>query len=191
MYYKKYSSKRIYLSPLDVDDFKLYTKWINDEKISRGINQIHKVINENIEKEWLLNAYKKGRYQFAVVDNSTDKPIGIYGLELKNSISKQYFFVGFIGESKYRGKGYGTEALTLLTKFAFEILNAHSLYTTIYNYNIESIKSANKAGYKKCGQLKEAIYYNSKYYNEIFMEMTKEDYLKKFNTIKKTTNILK
>lgn len=177
MYYKKYIGKNIYFSPLNENDVALYTKWINDENISRGINQVHNIVTEIQEKNWIAHAYEKNRYQFVVVDKKNDKPIGIYGLELKNNISKRYYFVGFIGEESYRGKGYGTEALKLLTKFAFEILNAHTLYTTIYQFNEASIKSISKAKFKKSGVFSESVYYNMKYYDEIIYEMTKQNYI--------------
>ncbi len=181
MYYRKYVGERIYFSPINKEDYQLYTKWLNDEKISRGTNQVHKIITEDFEKEWISHAYEKGRYQFAVVNKSNDEPIGIYGLELKNDMSKQYFFVGFIGEDDYRGIGVGTEALKLLTNFAFDILNAHTLYTTIYSYNISSLKSVVKAGYKKCGILREAIYYGNCYYDEYIFEMTRDEYFKLYD----------
>ena len=181
MYYKKYIGENIYFSPLNENDIGLYTKWINDENVARGINLIHNIVTETQEKSWLLHAYEKNRYQFVVVDKKNDKPIGIYGLELKNNISKRYFFVGFIGEESYRGKGYGTEALKLLIKFAFEILNAHTLYTTIYQYNEASIRSINKIGFKKCGVFSESVYYNMKYHDEIIYEMTKQQYIEMEN----------
>ena len=170
MYYKKYEGESIYFSPLNENDFAIYTKWLND------INQAHNIISEYKEKNWILHDYEKDRYQFAVVDKKTNKAIGIYGLELKNKISNRYYFVGFIGEKSYRGHGIGTEALKLLTKFAFDILNAHSIYTSVYNFNEASLKSINKAKFTKCGEYRESIYYNSKYYNEILFEMTRDDY---------------
>ena len=179
MYYKKYVGKNIYFSPLNENDYELYTKWLNDENVSRGINQVHNIITEAYEKNWISKAYEKNRYQFVVVDIKSNKPIGIYGLELKNAISKRYHFVGFIGEETYRGKGLGTEALKLLTKFAFEILNAHTMYSTIYEFNEASIKSAIKAGFKKSGAFRESVYYNMKYYDEIIFEMTKQNYIDK------------
>lgn len=179
MYYKKYIGENIYLSPLNENDYSLYTKWLNDETVSSAINQVSKVITEDVEKKWIISAYEKNRYNFVVVDLKEDKPLGIYGLELVNHISKRYHFVGFIGDEEYRNRGIGTEALKLLTKFAFEILNAHSLYTTIYQFNERSIKSVLKAGFVKSGVFTESVYYKLKYYDEIIFEMTKQSYVKR------------
>lgn len=56
MYYKKYIGKNIYFSPLNENDVALYTKWINDENISRGINQVHNIVTEIQEKNWIAHA---------------------------------------------------------------------------------------------------------------------------------------
>lgn len=181
MYYKKLEEGEIYFSPLDINDYQLYTKWMNDENVSKGINQAHNIVTDNFEKSWIEHAYDNGRYQFAIVLAETDKPIGICGLELTNNISKRYHIVCFIGESEYRGKGYGTKSLRLLSKFAFNCLNAHTLYSTIYDFNTASLKATKKAGFRKVGQFKESIYYNMKYCDEVIVEMTKEEYIKLVN----------
>ena len=32
MYYKKLKGEKVYLSPLDADDFRLFTRWVNNLK---------------------------------------------------------------------------------------------------------------------------------------------------------------
>ena len=73
MYYKKYISDIIYFSPIVEEDYQLYTKWLNDEDISKGINQVHNIITENFEKNWIEHAYDKGRYQFEIILSENEK----------------------------------------------------------------------------------------------------------------------
>lgn len=178
MYYKKYEGKRIYLSPMSLDDYKKYTAWVNDESLSRGIGNIRMLICEENEKEWISNQDKAGRFSFAVINKENNELIGNYGLEVTDYYSNRFHIGGFIGEKENRGKGYGTEALMLVTKFAFEILNANSLFSGIFSFNEASLKSAKKAGYKIAGKYRDAYYYNGKYHDEYLVEMTKKDYEK-------------
>ncbi len=177
MHYKKYEGERIYLSPMSIDDCQLYTKWLNDETLASGIGNFKFNINELGEKEWIENSCKKGEHGYSIIRKSDDKLIGAYGLELKDAISRRYHVGGFIGEINDRGKGYGTEALKLITKYAFEILNAETIYSGIYSFNEGSIKSAKKAGYSMCGKYRNAYYYNGNYHDKICIEITKEDFL--------------
>lgn len=178
MYYKKYEGKRIYLSPMNIEDYKIYTKWLNDETLSRGLGNMKLLFSELAEKEWIERESKGDNFNFSIIDKNSDTMIGSYGLELKDQVSKRYHVGGFIGEKEDRGKGYGTEALELVTKFAFEILNANTLFSGIYSFNEASLKAAKKAGYKVAGKFREAYYYNGEYYDEYMVEITKKDYLK-------------
>lgn len=50
MYYKKIEGERIYLSPMCIDDAIKYTKWMNNFKITDGINNSRNVISLESEK---------------------------------------------------------------------------------------------------------------------------------------------
>jgi len=177
MYYKKYEGCRIYLSPLDIEDYQTITKWMNDETLSSGIGNITKLISELSEKNWIETVCKNCEYHFAVVNKEDDKLLGIYGLEEKDSVSRRFHVGGFIGEPDNRGKGYGTEALKLITKFAFEILNAQSLFSDINSFNLVSVKAAEKSGYKKVGTFRKSVYYNMEYHDSILIDIIREDYI--------------
>lgn len=178
MYYKKYEGERIYLSPINVEDYQTYTRWINDETLSSGLGNFKFNFTELSEKDWLENSSKKGEHNFAIIRKEDNKLIGSYGLEVKDNTSRRMHIGGFIGDIENRGKGYGTEALKLITKFAFEILNAETLYSGIFSFNEASIKSAQKAGYSIAGKYRNAYFYNGKFHDEYCVEITKEDYLK-------------
>jgi len=177
MYYKKYESERIYLSPICVDDYQTYTKWMNDETLSSGLGSFNFYLSEGREKEWLESVNKKGTNDFAIIRKEDNKIIGNYGLEKDNDISNRYHIGGYIGEIEDRGKGYGTEALKLITKYAFEVLNAQTLFSGIFAFNQNSLKAAIKAGYKEAGMYRETYFYNGVYNDEFLVEITRGDYL--------------
>lgn len=64
MHYKKYESKRLYLSPMCVDDYQTYTRWINDETLSSGLGNFKFNITELSEKEWLEKSCKDNNHDF-------------------------------------------------------------------------------------------------------------------------------
>ena len=54
-----------------------------------------------------------------------------------------------IGEKKYWGKGYGTESIKLLTKFAFESEHTDIVFgCDITDYNHGSLKAFKKVGFE-------------------------------------------
>ena len=62
----------------------------------------------------------------------------------------------WIGEP-YWGKGYATEAVRLLIKFAFEELDLLRIYAKIYEYNIGSMKVLGKTGFEKEAIIKSSV----------------------------------
>ena len=181
MYYKKYESERLYLSPVSLDDIQTYVRLLNDESLARGLGNFASNINEINEKEWIESSNKKGNYNFALIRKEDNKLIGNYGLEVKNDVSRRFHVGGFIGEEADRGKGYGTEALKLITKYAFEILNAETVFSGIYGFNEGSLKATIKAGYTNIGDFRDAYYYNGQFWKQHNVEITRTDYMNSKN----------
>jgi RimJ/RimL family protein N-acetyltransferase len=53
-----------------------------------------------------------------------------------------------IGEKDLWGKGLGTEAIRLLSRFGFERGSADMIFALVYDYNIRSRKAFLKAGFE-------------------------------------------
>lgn len=60
-----------------------------------------------------------------------------------------------IANKKHRQKGYATEALQLLTRYAFETLQLHQLYCNIASSNTISLQLFKNAGFVEVGVKKE------------------------------------
>ena len=64
----------------------------------------------------------------------------------------------------------------LITKYAFEVLNAETVYSGIYDFNEASLKAAQKVGYSIAGKYRSAYFYGGKFNDQYLVEITKEDY---------------
>ena len=76
------------------------------------------------------------------------------------------------------GKGYGTEAIKLVLAFVFEELALNRLQLEVYSHNLRGIRAYEKVGFVKEGILRESLYVNGKYSDEIIMAILKRDYEK-------------
>jgi RimJ/RimL family protein N-acetyltransferase len=81
-----------------------------------------------------------------------------------------------IGETSYWGKGYGTEATRLITRYAFESLNFHRVWLHVYDFNLRGIAIYEKVGYKKEGVLRQHTYREGRYHDVITMAITRPDW---------------
>ena len=176
-FFKKLVGKKCYLSPISIDEesIELFTNWFNDFDIISNLGMTHH--NNNIYNEKKsLSEHIKVRPVFAIVDLKTDKLIGRCGFYYINNIDRIAEFGIVIGDSDYRGKGYGKDAIKLLLDFGFNILNYHNIMLMVYPYNEGVISLYKKLGFKEIGRRRESKHIGDKRYDIIFMDMLKSEF---------------
>ncbi len=81
-----------------------------------------------------------------------------------------------IFNEKFQGKGYGTEALQLLLFYGFNILNLHSVYLRVFEYNKRAIRSYVKVGFKEVGRLRKARFLHGQYHDVVLMDILSTEF---------------
>jgi RimJ/RimL family protein N-acetyltransferase len=169
------SGNKINLCVLRTDDeaIETYTRWMNDETINMWIGNHIGVFNINDEKKWAERERKDWELTFNIVEKETNKLIGNCSL----SYNRITAYLGIcIGEESGRDKGYGTEVIGLLIKYAFNQLNMHRVELCVNGNNIRAIKCYEKNGFKECGRFHESEYYNGQYCDILCMEILRNDW---------------
>jgi [ribosomal protein S5]-alanine N-acetyltransferase len=69
----------------------------------------------------------------------------------------QNAYLGYYLGEKFAGRGFGTEAIALIVKFAFDKLNLHRLEANIQPHNFASIAVVKKNGFTKEGFSKDYL----------------------------------
>ena len=84
----------------------------------------------------------------AIILKEKNLHIGNIKLDLLNSHHRLSEIGIIIGEKRYWGKGYASEAIALLAEYAFCVLNLHKLTATCYAPNKGSMNAFKKAGFE-------------------------------------------
>jgi len=180
MYYKKVEGERIYLSPMCMEDAEKYTKWMNDLKVTDGINNSRNVINLESEKKWIEENSKFGNYNFSIVKKDNNELIGNCSFHDLDKVYGNATVGIFIGEEENRGKGNGTEALKLLIGYGFDYLNLNNIMLTVNSFNEGAIKCYKKVGFKEFGKRRNSVILKNKRYDTIYMDIIREEYYKEW-----------
>lgn len=175
MYYKKLVGVKVYLSPIDKNDYIKYTEWVNDMDVAAGMIFASKLIDEESEKN-VLERLIKTEFNFAIIDIAKDEVIGNTGFPGIDYINHSGEAGIFIGNKSYWGNGYGTEALNLLLDFGFNILNLNSIHLKVYSYNNPAIRCYKKVGFKEAGRLRETKIITGQKYDEVFMDILANEF---------------
>jgi RimJ/RimL family protein N-acetyltransferase len=86
-------------------------------------------------------------------------------------------FVGIgLGERQFWGKGYGTDAMRILLRFAFSELNLHRVSLNVFEFNPRAIHSYEKAGFKVEGRARKLLNRDGQRWDLIFMGILRREW---------------
>ena len=154
--------------------------WQHDSEYARLMDsEPIRLWNASQNTAWIEKQQKGDAFteiEFAILALNSHKVIGSCGLD-GISWHNRTSWVGIgIGERDYWGKGYGTEAMQILARYAFEELGLYRLNLNVFSYNTRAIKSYEKVGYVAEGKIREAIHRDDKRWDVIFMGLLAQDF---------------
>ena len=162
---------RINLRKLVVEDAsEEYLSWLNNYEVvkyteSRFFPQSIKEI-----EDYILSCNNSSNVTFAIVDNQSNLHIG--NIKLGNiSWIHRYADIGLIiGNTNFWGKGVATEAIGLVTQYAFNRLNLRRIIAGVYVTNTNSIKAFEKNGFLISHREKSKYFFEGEYIDAIILE---------------------
>lgn len=135
------------------------------------------------EEEWIRGTWearKKGSaYQFIIEKKDTKEVLGGVGLMGVDSINRTAELGIAIYAKKNWGKGYGTDAMKVILKFGFDILNLNRIQLRVYDFNIRGQKCYKKVGFTEVGRFRKAAFKDGKYHDVIFMDILRDEWKEK------------
>lgn len=127
-------------------------------------------------RESLYQMRDRREYNFGIFDSLTGELIGHVSLY---SIKRLPFSSGFIGYSideRQTGRGIGTEAVKLVTKFAFEKVALHRVEAYVSPRNTGSVIVLERSGYLREGLLRQLLYINGVWEDHYMYSILEEDF---------------
>lgn len=177
-----YTGEKVYLRAVERDDVVRGHKWMNDWEIRRYLmpGPAYPLSMEEEERWFQSTLDSSGGKQFAIVTIDSDEHIGNCGfhrLDWKNRKAE----VGIlIGEKAYWGKGYGTDAMRVLLRVAFDELGLNRVYLHVYSFNKRAIASYEKVGFRLEGTCRESLFRDGQFYDELVMGILAREYRERY-----------
>lgn len=144
---------RLRLRPLTLDDVTdRYVAWLNDREVQRYSE--YQFVRHTITSVQAYVARMAGdpqSYFFAITIRSTGEHIGNVKLGPIDVHHRRGSIGIVIGEPRHWGRGYATEAIALLERFAFDTLHLHKLTAGMYATNVGSRRIFEKLGFTSEG----------------------------------------
>ncbi len=135
----------IVLKKIKIEYKKYFARWWRSKELLKLTSGMVKVIaDKEVDRYFNSILESKTDYHFMIISNR--KIIGHISLNKRRN--KWYETQVIIGEKKYRGKGYGSEAIRLLIKKAQRI-KISKIYLEVRPTNIRAIRAYEHRGFKK------------------------------------------
>jgi [ribosomal protein S5]-alanine N-acetyltransferase len=169
--------KKICLRQYELKDLDTWYNWFNDAQVVKLMDQRRWPNTKEKQKQYLERmSVSSSDIQLAIVYKLNDTLIGTVGLHGIDAINRNADVSIIIGDKKYWGKGLAKEAIGLLVRHAFGMVNLHKLTAGFISANTASRKLFESFGFKQEALLCEQVYLDGKYYDIIRMGLLKRNY---------------
>jgi RimJ/RimL family protein N-acetyltransferase len=130
-------------------------------------------------KEWSEKELDKATemYWFAIRVLEDDRLLGDIILSVINWGSRESFVGIGIGEREFWGKGYGTDAMHLILRYAFAELNLRRVSLTVFEFNQRAVHSYEKAGFQLEGCQRQAMQREGCHWDILYMGILREEWM--------------
>lgn len=167
------------LRPLEVSDSKRIVSMINREELKEFLMLVFP-ITEYLEEEWIKrNAVSHNSIVFGLeCESALVGTAGLTGIDWVNRSAE--YGIG-IYDPKFWNRGIGTEATSLVLKYAFEYLNLNRVWLRVLEYNRRAIRVYEKCGFIQEGRERQGRYYRGHYWDLVRMSILAEEYWRHLN----------
>lgn len=168
-------SANLTLRALEPSDIDLLYKWENDTSVWHLSNTLTPFSRFALE-QYVMNAgediyaSKQLRLMIDLIAEEKVSTIGCVDLFDFDPVNMRAG-VGIMITKDERGKGYASEALSLIIDYAFERLRLHQLYSNVLLDNKASLELFKKKHFKQIGVKKEWIRVNNSWMDEYLLQL--------------------
>ncbi len=165
----------LFLRPLEMSDRERCTIWVNDPEVRRFISIIFPTSLDQ-EQSWLQESMNLKNAVKLAIETHEGVHIGNITVHDIDWINRTAETGTMIGDKKYWGNGYGTEAKMLLLDYLFNTLGLRKVHSSAYAFNERSINYSLKCGYTVIGRLKAERFHDGDYHDVVLLEVFKDQW---------------
>jgi len=163
------------LRAFEREDVERCYRWMNDPNIVRTLKSRYPIAFTN-EAEWLDRAMQPtlNERHFAIERKDDRSHIGNASIHDIDWVSRTAWFGLFIGEPTAWNRGFGSDAIRTLVRFAFDEMNLVKLRINVFDYNEKAKHVLISHGFVEEGKLARDFYREGTYHDIVILSAFRE-----------------
>ena len=170
--------EKVRLRPIERDDLPRYVEWFADPEVRRYL-ALYLPFSLAQEERWfenLLERLERREDVVLAIETAEGVHIGNVGLHRIDWKNRNAELGIAIGERSYWNQGYGTDAIRTLLGLAFREMNLHRVFLRVDADNARGIRCYEKAGFRREGVLREAVFKEGAYHDQYIMSILQSEF---------------
>ncbi|MHB0968650.1 MAG: GNAT family N-acetyltransferase [Thermoanaerobaculia bacterium] len=165
----------VILRALEPADLERCYQWMNDPAIVRTLKGRYPMAF-HLEAEWLEKAVSPtpDERHFAIERRDDREHIGNASIHDIDWVSRTAAFGMFIGDPASWNRGYGSDSIRTLVRFAFDEMNLRKLRINVFDYNERAKHVLEANGFVREGTLAREFYRDGQYHDIVIYSIFKE-----------------
>jgi RimJ/RimL family protein N-acetyltransferase len=124
--------------------------------------------------EWSANEHDDLGF---AIETRDDPPvlvghIGLFGARPKDRCATIGLGLGL----EHGGRGYGTDAVRVVTSYGFRELGLHRVQLEVYAFNTAGIRAYTKAGFVEEGRRRDVVFHDGRWHDEVLMSVLETEW---------------
>src|SRR5687768_9973987 len=172
------AGEHVILRAFERDDAERCYRWMNDPNIVRTLKSRYPIAFQN-EIEWLDRAMhgssSDAERHFAIERKDDRTHIGNASIHDIEWVSRIASFGLFVGEPSAWNRGFGSDAIRTLVRFAFDEMNLRKLRIDVFDYNDRAKHILESHGFVQEGRLRREFFRDGMYHDLVILSTFRDD----------------
>ncbi len=170
--------RKVRLRVLEEKDMETLRAWRNRWDIRSAMREF-RLIGASHQAAWWDSLRGDDRTLMFGMENEGGRLVGACGLTYIDWHNGHTELTVYVGPTKERRRGYYTDTLEILCRYAFEELRLHMVYGEIYAWNEAAIEACAKRGFRREGPLRDRVFRLGRWWDSYFISMTEVEWVKR------------
>jgi RimJ/RimL family protein N-acetyltransferase len=166
------------LRALEQSDAERAYTWVNDREVTQHLLMRYPMSRAQ-EERYLAETSEQGNSYGDIrlaIETKDGVHIGMCGLHHGSPEDRHASLGIMVGDKSYWSNGYGSDAVMMLLRFAFDQMNLNKVELGVFEFNERAIACYRKCGFVEEGRRREHYFQDGRYWDIIEMSVLRREY---------------